>query len=104
MTHKKTGGRQKDTINKRTKELFEEIGPGELPLAYMVRVMRDKKVDDHRRDDMAAKAAGYLHPRLAATEIKTDPIELIHKIERIIVCPPDSYSKGISTASGSAEV
>jgi hypothetical protein len=30
----------------------------------MLRVMRDPKVDDHRRDDMAKAVAPYIHPRL----------------------------------------
>ena len=36
----------------------------ELPLAYMLRVMRDPTVDPARRDKMAALAAPFCHPRI----------------------------------------
>jgi hypothetical protein len=39
--------------------------PGELPLDYMLRIMRDPTVDDARRDKMAALAAPFCHPRIA---------------------------------------
>lgn len=41
---------------------------GELPLDYMLKVMRDVNAKLARRDDMAKAAAPYLHQRLAATE------------------------------------
>jgi hypothetical protein len=37
----------------------------ELPLEYMLRIMRDATVDDARRDKMAALAAPFCHPRIA---------------------------------------
>jgi hypothetical protein len=37
----------------------------ELPLQYMLRIMRDPSVDDARRDKMAALAAPFCHPRIA---------------------------------------
>lgn len=74
------GGRQKGTPNKKTQELQAEIAStGETPLQYMLRVMRDPTVEHPRRDDMAAKAAPFVHPRLAATEVTGkdgDPIEI----------------------------
>lgn len=67
---KKTGGRQKGTPNKRTTELFAELeAEGEMPLAYMLRRMRDPQLDWRYRDDMAKAAAPYCHARLAATEV-----------------------------------
>jgi len=44
----------------------EMAANGELPLDYMLRVMRDPHEAPSRRDFMAAKAAPYLHPQLAA--------------------------------------
>jgi hypothetical protein len=38
---------------------------GEMPLDYMLTVMRDPKADDKRRDAMAMAAAPYLHPKLS---------------------------------------
>src|SRR5690242_5945739 len=39
--------------------------PDELPLEYMLRIMRDPTVEDTRRDKMAALAAPFCHPRIA---------------------------------------
>jgi hypothetical protein len=62
-------GRPKGARNKRTRALIEaaEAG-GETPLQYMLRVMRDPKAGDKRRDAMAAVAAPYLHPKLSPVE------------------------------------
>ncbi len=60
-------GRPKGSRNKRTRAAIEAatVG-GELPLDYMLRVMRDPSVPTKRRDEMAKAAAPFLHPRLAA--------------------------------------
>jgi hypothetical protein len=61
----KSGGRKKGTPNKATLIRHQQLAAsGKLPLDYMLRVMRDPKVDDHRRDDMAKAVAPYIHPRL----------------------------------------
>jgi hypothetical protein len=39
---------------------------GELPLAYMLRVMRDQRVNTRRRDAMALAGAAFCHPKLEA--------------------------------------
>ena len=66
-TGKKTGGRRKGTPNRRTAELRAEMAAsGEMPLDYMIRVMRDPTTEPHRRDAMAKAAAPYVHPTLAA--------------------------------------
>lgn len=62
-------GRPKGVPNKATKERQARIAEGgETPLDYMIRVMRDPTADKERRDKMAAAAAPYVHPRLAAVE------------------------------------
>jgi hypothetical protein len=62
----KTGGRKKGTPNHLTVEKAAEIAAtGETPLEYMLRVMRDPRVDKERRDRNAAQAAPYVHPKLA---------------------------------------
>src|SRR6516225_4786757 len=69
---RKTGGRKRGTLNKRTSVLAANAeaavagAGGELPLDYMIRVMRDPTTEPHRRDAMAKAAAPYLHPQLAA--------------------------------------
>lgn len=67
---RKTGGRQRGTPNKRQPDaVIKAAKSGELPLDYMLRVMRDPTVEYPRRDEMAKSAAPFLHARLAATEI-----------------------------------
>jgi hypothetical protein len=69
----KTGGRQKGTQNKRTRDFHAAVSEAGLtPLEYMLAVLRDKTVDPERRDRMAAAAAPYIHPRLSNVEAKID--------------------------------
>ncbi len=44
----------------------EAAATGELPLAYMLRIMRDPS--QPRRDDMAKAAAPFCHSRLSSVE------------------------------------
>ena len=70
-TGKKTGGRRKGTPNRRTAEMRVEMAAsGEMPLAYMMRIMRDPTTEPHRRDAMAKAAAPYVHPTVAAVAHK----------------------------------
>jgi hypothetical protein len=63
------GGRQQGTPNKSTLVKAAELAAGgELPLDYMLRVMRDTAAEYPRRDDMAKAAAPYVHAKLAAIE------------------------------------
>ena len=66
---KKTGGRQKGTLNKRTTELFSKLAEGEMPLDYMLKRMRDPQVDWLTRDRLAIAVAPYCHARLASMEM-----------------------------------
>ena len=60
-------GRPKGVSNRRTVEMRAEMAAsGELPLDYMLRVMRDETAEAARRDAMAKAAAPYVHPTLAA--------------------------------------
>lgn len=75
----KTGGRARGTGNKinRQKEIQKAAeASGQLPLDYMLSVMRDQKATDERRDDMAKAAAPYLHARRAPEDrqVKTVPL------------------------------
>jgi hypothetical protein len=60
-------GRPKGAISLRTRAFLEAAASGgELPLAYMLRVMRDEDATSGRRDRMARAAAPYLYPRLSS--------------------------------------
>jgi Family of unknown function (DUF5681) len=64
-------GRPKGSRNKRTRALLEAAkAGGEMPLDYMLAVMRDPNVDYKRRDAMATAAAPYLHPKLSSVDAK----------------------------------
>ncbi|MEX2739930.1 hypothetical protein AB3480_00525 [Rhizobium mongolense] len=66
---KKTGGRKKGTPNRATARREREIAKsGVTPLEYMLKVMRNPKADNARRDDMAKAAAPYVHPKLASMQ------------------------------------
>jgi hypothetical protein len=58
-------GRPRGSRNKRTRAMIEAAqAGGQLPLDYMLAVMRDPRASPTRRDEMAKAAAPYLHSRL----------------------------------------
>jgi uncharacterized protein DUF5681 len=62
-------GRPKGSRNKRTRALVEASqNGGQLPLDYMLSVMRDPSAAAKRRDEMAKAAAPFLHSKLASIE------------------------------------
>ena len=80
-------GRTKGAKNKTTvaKEYAkDEAGKRQmLPLAYMLRVMRDPKKPLEVRIEMAKAAAPYVHPRLQSTQLRNpDGDELVIRVIR----------------------
>lgn len=66
-------GRPKGSLNKKTAEKLAEIAStGELPLDYMLRVMRDPEQEHSRRDEMAKAAAPFVHAKLSNIESKSE--------------------------------
>ncbi len=66
---RKTGGRKAGIRNKKIQDLIDAAAAsGEMPAEYLLRNMRDKKVSQKRRDEMAKAAAPYFHPRLTSVE------------------------------------
>ncbi len=64
------GGRARGTRNRRTEEQARAIAESGLtPLEYLMSVVRDTTADQAVRIDAAGKAAPYVHPRLATTEV-----------------------------------
>ena len=92
-TGKKTGGRRKGTPNRRTAEMRAEMAAsGEMPLAYMMRIMRDPSTEPHRRDAMAKAAAPYVHPTLAAVahrHVNADGTPIAPTVTVTIMQPPE---------------
>jgi len=67
------GGRRKGTPNRATAAQGAAIAASGLtPLEYMLSVLRDETAPRPERMEAAARAAPYVHPRLAAIEYIVD--------------------------------
>jgi hypothetical protein len=77
---RKKGSKQKIAKTYLTKSALIAAADGEMPLQYMLRVMRDPLADEKRRDAMATAAATYIHPKLSSVTgsftHKHEPTEL----------------------------
>ena len=58
-------GRPRGARNRRTEQAIAEASAGETPVAYLLRIMRDRGADSKRRDEAARALLPYLHARLA---------------------------------------
>jgi hypothetical protein len=66
----KTGGRKPGTPNRASAAREAEINAAGLtPLDFMLSVMRDTEASTDTRLDAAARAAPYVHPRLASVSV-----------------------------------
>lgn len=105
---KKTGGRQKGAQNKVTAQRKAAIAAsGETPLDYMLRVMRDPRVDCERRDRMAGQVAPYVHAKLSSVVHGGDPnkpLNVIHRVERVIVRADAQDGGGLRAAFGAEPI
>jgi hypothetical protein len=73
---KKTGGRQKGSLNVRTRQLQEAVcqtvegaKPDELPAEFLRRVAQNEDIDLHTRIAAANACAGYFSPKLANVDL-----------------------------------
>lgn len=81
---KRTGsGRPKGAKTLITEEALKKAAKGETPLEYMLRVMRDERQADDRRDKMAIGAAPYMHSK--AVEVSGPDGDAIRMIGEIVV-------------------
>jgi hypothetical protein len=63
-------GRPKGAISKITEEAIAQAeAGGEMPLAFLLRIMRDDGADEAKRIDCAKAAAPFLHPKLNAIDL-----------------------------------
>jgi hypothetical protein len=77
---RRNNGRPLGAVNRLTKEAIEMAKQtGELPLEYMLRVMRDDETPADQRDDMAKAAASYVHHRLQAMSVSGEVQHLTHE-------------------------
>src|SRR5262245_19898033 len=62
-------GRPRGAASRANEQVRQEAAEtGELPLAYMLRIMRDPSQPIGRRDEMAKAAAPFCHSRLSSVE------------------------------------
>ena len=60
-------GRPKSSVSARNLAVIAEAeASGEMPIAFMLKVMRNENAPDIRRDRMARAAAAYLYPKFGA--------------------------------------
>jgi hypothetical protein len=92
-------GRPRGSLNKRTQTLLEaaEAG-GEMPLDFLLRLMRDPHSPMARRLEAAKAAAPFLHPKLTAIDAKLgsvagNPSPEIDGIRIEFVVPSKSHSE-----------
>jgi hypothetical protein len=67
------------------------MSEGISPLDYLLGLMRDESQEQSVRMDAAKAAAPYVHAKLQAMTLSGDdknPLNMIHRIERVIVDPP----------------
>jgi hypothetical protein len=59
-------GRRKGGANRLSEEAAEQAkAGGEMPLDFLLRIMRDAAADEAKRIDCAKAAAPYVHPKRA---------------------------------------
>jgi hypothetical protein len=84
-------GRKAGTPNKASIERQAKISASGLtPLDYMLKILRDEDKPVEARMDAAKAAAPYVHPRLAAVELKGDADNPITTVNRIELVPLDA--------------
>lgn len=66
-TPEKPGAPRKPRVRRR------KSSTGDMPLDYMLKVMRDDEADAKRRDDMAKIAARYIHHKPERTKDELHP-------------------------------
>ena len=90
-------GRPPGAISKSTRAILEAVAAGgEMPLEYMLRIMRDPREPAARRDEMAKAAAPYLHPKMQSTAPSVDdglPVRPVINLT-IMKAPADSSAEG----------
>ena len=73
-------GRKPGGINRFSRDLLEKaVQSGQLPVDYMLEVMRDKSLDTRLRIDAAKVAAPYIHQKLSAVSIDLTAPDVTHE-------------------------
>jgi len=69
-------GRPKGSNGPSMRAILERaIKGGEMPIDYMLRIMRDEETSSMRRDEMAKAAARYLHAQVRVIDVEQEESE-----------------------------
>jgi len=73
-------GGKRGGINRFSRDLLENAAQsGQLPVDYMLEVMRDQSLDNRLRIDAAKAAAPYVHQKLSAISVDVTTPDLTHE-------------------------
>ena len=73
-------GRKPGTINRFSKDLLDKAAQsGQLPVDYLLEVMRDQSLDTRLRIDAAKAAAPYVHQKLSAISVDLTTPDVSHE-------------------------
>ena len=73
-------GRKLGGINRISRDLLEKAAQsGQLPVDYMLEVMRDQSLDTRPRIEAAKAAAPYVHQKLSAISVDLTTPEVTHE-------------------------
>ena len=73
-------GRKPGTINRFSKDLLDKAAQsGQLPVDYLLEVMRDQSLNTRLRIDAAKAAAPYVHQKLSAVSIDLRAPDVTHE-------------------------
>ena len=73
-------GRKPGTINRFSKDLLDKAAQsGQLPVDYLLEVMRDQSLDTRLRIDAAKAAAPYVHQKLTAISVDLTKPDVTHE-------------------------
>ena len=73
-------GRKPGTINRFSKDLLDKAGQsGQLPVDYLLQVMRDQSLNTRLRIDAAKAAAPYVHQKLSAISVDLTTPDVSHE-------------------------
>jgi len=95
-------GRPRGAICKSTRAILEAAAAGgEMPLEYMLRIMRDPREPAARRDEMSKAAAPFLHPKMQATAPSLDDGSPVVPVINLTINrgPSDSSAEGDKQAA-----
>lgn len=87
--YREGAGRKPGSTNRFSKKLVARAqSEGDLPVDYLLSVMRDETLETRIRVDAAKSAAPYLHHKLASVAVNVSTAEMSHEEWVFQLTPP----------------